>query len=533
MKSISVLENQSYPIPHRTFVNIKDVLINHNNQLLILKQYINKADQLLYQLFPEKQTTRQKRGIIDGAGTMIKFVTGNLDARDGQRYEDMISKLTHDSESQKNILLEQAQILNNTISTIRDISENQNLLKDNLNRILLNNAEIKQILTASSTYSVINQSIQSLQLFIDIWLELENALTFAQKQQLHLSLIDNNDLIQSLNQITESLNQLQNSNKKGLALPYPADYKNIHLYESIIITKIYQKDNTFTFIFEIPLIKPFSDYQLIELIPFPAYSINNGFQMIIPSYNTLLFNTDFSVPIEIDHCRQTSTERYFCSQNNHFSIPNSKLCETQLLSFHDNQTCQPYVFNLTSNKILQIDTATWLTSSPTNIILDIHCSQATIRKEIIGSNLIHLSPDCSILINHDEILFNMKSSSTKEITLKLPSIGKLHVHESRVINISKIDLSPINTQNLVRNQVKLSDQKEKLQNANSPIANSLNIGSFIIVCLLIIILICVVIYVYCKRNSLRAKLIQLLQKTQNEKIALENIPNSSLLQCKT
>ncbi|KAF5274145.1 hypothetical protein FQR65_LT04543 [Abscondita terminalis] len=459
IKSIELLENKHYPLGNRRNVQIQDIFINHNNQLLILKQYIKKADRLLNQLFPKIQIDRQKRSLIEGLGTVIKFITGNLSADDGRRYESIISKLKHETETHKNILLEQAQILNDTISTVHDLSENQKLLNNNLNKIFLDNVKIHRILTEASTYSVIDESIQSLQLFINVWTELEIALTFAQKQQLHLSLIDNNELIQSLTQISESLNKLQPYNNKNLDLPYPPNYENLHLYESIITTKIYQKDNIFTFIFEIPLVKPFLEYQLIKLIPFPAYTKNNKFQMIIPSYNTILYNKEFSVPIEFNNCQITSINHYFCSHDNHFNIPNSKLCETQLLSFHENQTCEPYIFELITDKILQIDTASWLVSSPSKTILDIKCKNNIERKDIRETNLIHLTPDCSVLINHNELLFAMKSSSTKEIELKLPSVGELQIYKSKIINVSKMDLTSTNTQDLVKTKIKLNEQR--------------------------------------------------------------------------
>lgn len=531
MKSITLLENRNYPSTDKRFEKLQDTLINHKNQLLILKQYINKADQLLNQLFPEIQINRPKRSLIEGLGNVIKFITGNLDAEDGRRYEKIISKLNQDLDTQKYILSEQAQILNETLSAVHDLSENQKLLNSNLNKILLSNAKLEETITEITTYSIIDQSIQSLQLFINIWIELENALTFAQKQQLHLSLIENDELIQSLNKITESLDQLQIIEHKNLALPYASNYKNLHLYESIITTKIYQKDKIFVFIFEIPLVKPFFEYQLLKLIPFPIYIDNDQFRMIIPSFNTILFHEDFSVPIESNGCQLTSANQYFCSSNNHFSIPNSKLCETQLLSFHDNQTCQPYIFDLATTKIAQVDSNTWLVSSPNRIILDIKCQVSTTKREIKGTVLIHLTSDCSVLINHEDILFNMKSSTTKEIGLSLHSIGKLQVPQTQKINVSKLDLTPINTHKLVKTRLRLTN-KQIVTSDNYQVTTKLSLSSLIIVSVFIIVLVCILAYIYLKRNSFKYKLTNLL-KTRIEAVPIQKEPDSILLQCQT
>lgn len=42
MKTISTLENQNFFIEHRQAKNTEDIIINHNNLLLIIKQYIRK-----------------------------------------------------------------------------------------------------------------------------------------------------------------------------------------------------------------------------------------------------------------------------------------------------------------------------------------------------------------------------------------------------------------------------------------------------------------------------------------------------------
>lgn len=531
VKTIATLENQYYPMSHRAFKDLKDILINHNNQLLIIRQFINKADQLLNQLFPEFQINRKKRGLADGLGTVVKFITGNLNAEDGERYEKLINKLSQTSDSHNNALIEQARILNDTLSTIKDLSDNQKFLNDNLNKIILENDEIKQLVATGPVKGIINESIQSLQLFIDIWLQLETALTFAQNQQLHMSLIDNNDLLLNLNEISNLLNNAPQHEGNPLTIPYPATLENLHLYESIITTKVYQKGKIFTFIFEVPLVSRYNTFQLTELIPFPIHMKDNQFRMIIPSYNTILFNTKNSVPIDINHCKATSVNEYFCLQKNHFEIPNHKLCETQLLAFIDNQTCTPYVFSLTSIKISQINPVTFLLSTPTKVTLDIKCTQQKYRQGIIGSKLINLTPDCSILVNHAEILFSMKTSSTKIIDLKLPNIGQLQIPESEHINITKIDLIPINTRNLINHQIELTNQQNKLNLINSPLSHSLSISSIVITIFIIVIILSTIVIIICKRNSFKEKLLKILRK---EKLR-ENVPIQldTLLQSKT
>lgn len=545
IKIIALLNNKSFNAVHNERTVCKNnactdkfteqdyTSFDYNNQLQILQNYLIEADKLLNQLFPD-QKLRSKRSLIDGLGSLIKFVTGNLDASDGQRFENQIEILTKSTNQQKTILLEQAQILNDTIQTFSDnlnrISENQRTLNQNLNKWILDtNLKMHSILGTLTTNTLLEQSIHTLQLFINVWSNLETSLTFAQNQQLHISLIDNTDLLNALNNISQNVIELQLHNQKSLSLPYPVNYQTLHLYESIIQLKIYQKYETLTFVFEIPLIKPSADYQYIQLIPFPAYNEHEYFQMTIPTYRNILFNTESSIPLESNHCRQL-LDHYFCQQSYHFSIPNEKLCETQLLAFTTNQTCQPYLFYLDNYKISQIDKSSWILSSPNKTIIDSKCPNSKIRKTITGSALIQITNDCSVIINQQDVLFTFDSYVIEKVDQI--SINKLQFSQTANIEkstISKIDLTPLNIHMLQENQFKLSKEKQMLMHNIEPsVSMHLSLISIILIIVFVLIIIsCVCIY-KCKRNSFIDKLQQLLNS--NKILETNNVNSNPLVQ---
>lgn len=501
------LENRSFFIEHRQAKDRNDVLISHNNFLLIISQYLDKADRLIKQIFPEI-SLRKKRGLIDGLGTVFKFLTGNLDASDGERYEKTILKLQNRNDIHNKILLEQTHILNDTLGAIQNLKNNQDLLNSNLNKIILQHDDLERHISAVSVRNVLNEAILSLQLFINVWTELENALTFAQNQQTHMSLLDNDELIANLNQISIYLGK---SSDKTLTIPYPANPENLHLYESIIISKAYQLNRRITFIFEIPLVHKDQLYQLTQLIPFPIYHKENQYRMIIPTYNTLLFNTIESIPIDMDHCKLVNLHAYFCYQKNHFKIPNDKLCETQLLSFSANQTCTPYLFELKDLKISQIDTSTWLITTPFKITIDIKCPDQNYRQDLSYSNIIHLTPDCTAMINHDTLLFYIKTTSTKTVDLRITNIDKLNFKLTSHINISKLDLIPINTQKLIADQLQIDKQQIMLDSVgNIDNHNIISIISVTITIIIILLIISFIVYIFCKRNSFKKRIMKFI-----------------------
>jgi hypothetical protein len=538
LNTIALLKNKHYLVPQRHFSHIKETTINYDNQLLLIQQYLDKTDQLIDQLFPEIHTTHKfKRAIFDGLGTLIKFITGNLNAEDGKRYDELINKLITSSDTQKTVLQEQTQILNDSInifsSNIKNLAKNQELLNENLNKVILNTEfEIDEILGTISTYTILDQSIQSLQLFISTCSDLEISLTFAQSQQIHLSLIDNNELLSALENISRNLQELQTTSKRTFELPYPINYGNLHLYESLIQIKIYQKNTSFTFIYEIPLIKPSLEYQYIQLIPFPAFN-EKYFQIIIPTYNNILFSTEFSIPIASDHCKEITNSHFFCLENNHFLIPNSKLCETQLLTFKDNQTCQPFIFYLHSTKIIKINHSTWILSSPNTTIIDIKCTNSLHRKIATGSILIHLTNDCSAMINQNELLTTFESTSVEEKQIQIASIGKLQITPSIKSEINKIDLTSIDLHHLVLDQQKLTKQKSTLENIDPINYKHISYSSLIIVLIILILLTCFIVYIYRKRILITHKLSKSIHENQSVNDNSGDFKSIPLVQCTT
>lgn len=52
-----------------------------------------------------------KRGLIDGLGTMIKSITGNLDANDARQINDQIVTIAEKQKTIENVLKENLQIM--------------------------------------------------------------------------------------------------------------------------------------------------------------------------------------------------------------------------------------------------------------------------------------------------------------------------------------------------------------------------------------------------------------------------------------
>ncbi|XP_044745345.1 uncharacterized protein LOC123307193 [Coccinella septempunctata] len=117
LEELNYLQNQ--------YLAVKDVLLNQpksifytelENEGNIFEYQFNVAIQKLDSLIPKG---RKKRGLVNGLGTIIKSITGNLDADDAVYYENALRNL---QDKQKEVITK----LNSDISLSGEIIENFN-----------------------------------------------------------------------------------------------------------------------------------------------------------------------------------------------------------------------------------------------------------------------------------------------------------------------------------------------------------------------------------------------------------------------
>lgn len=80
--------------------------------------------------------SRQKRGLINALGSVIKVITGNLDQQDPQNYDKAIATLTHNQKELKTLNNQQITLLKESINKFKNITQSlsQNQIKNFANR---------------------------------------------------------------------------------------------------------------------------------------------------------------------------------------------------------------------------------------------------------------------------------------------------------------------------------------------------------------------------------------------------------------
>nr|CAI5836624.1 unnamed protein product [Callosobruchus analis] len=115
---------------------------NYLNMLYFLER---KVDGKLNDIFPSTYETfpsfsiRIKRGLENGPGSIFKAITGNLNARDGERYESLISELQNNQNKVSEAINSQStlsvELIDNFNKTISQVTHNQLVLENKIKKL--------------------------------------------------------------------------------------------------------------------------------------------------------------------------------------------------------------------------------------------------------------------------------------------------------------------------------------------------------------------------------------------------------------
>lgn len=174
-----------------------------NNQSLPLYEphinYLKSKLGKVYEQLDTFQSSRVKRALIDGLGSVIKSISGNLDYTDALRYDGAI-KILQDNENKltselnehislgKQWMLENSKILDNIVSNQNKIGKAISLIENN--NVNMENEIIKYTHVAQHLL-LLGDNIEKLS---DELLKLENILAFIHASSMHHSVLDVNSL---------------------------------------------------------------------------------------------------------------------------------------------------------------------------------------------------------------------------------------------------------------------------------------------------------------------------------------------------
>lgn len=441
--------------------------------------------------------TRQKRGLINGLGSIIKSLTGNLDQSDAEKYDEIISNLNKNQNDLKSQIKNHVTILENVVNEFgkntETLSHNQLALEAKIYEIeqIIKNYDLTRIDTHN--YFLIHITFTQLasiyQMIYNQLDKIEVAISLAKLNTFHNSIVEPADLLNELNQISSKLSIGK--------LPVKPEIGNILLIEKIMEIKSYSKRNKIMFIIEIPVVEQ-ETYNYYHLFPLPVWR-NNKFNFIIPQSKFLIINGKNYMLLN-SQCKELYKNQFICQEDHLMEIQEqANPCEIELIKFTKNLTnCFPMQAEFHHLKVQHLEKNLWLIITPESEVIIQNCNSNIENQLIKGTFILEAQPNCFVKIKNIQIKTSTISSS-KFKNLELPKIkSDFKTSENpKLLNLDKVNLKEIN-------HLKTVIKSEKLLNNdhNHILRNKFNIWTiFNFVCLLIIVSVCFYVKLFKKRFS--------------------------------
>jgi len=220
------------------------------NYWKILSLTQERAETKLKEIIPHPQ--RYKRGLINGIGSIFKAITGNLDASDGERYENLIrelqlnqNKLASNIRKENSLSLNLLEKFNNTIDTVQ---HDEKLLETKLDQLGL--IVQKNTLRENTAFikDVLNQVINLYEIIDAILTDIEIEITFFKIENFHPSIFKPKDLYFELINVKKVID----TNR----MPLEVTLQNTILYEKLIKVESYIFNNIVNFLLRIQITSP-------------------------------------------------------------------------------------------------------------------------------------------------------------------------------------------------------------------------------------------------------------------------------------
>lgn len=428
------------------------------NSFNFIKNYEDKIVKQLSQINPKFEAVREKRGLVNGLGNIIKSLTGNLDDEDAQRYDRAINHLTNNQNKIKMILKEQISLLDKSTEDFKEIAKNlthnQRVLETRVSVIqgIVKNLQTKEIYSFqfSLIQTTLSQLITAFQIIYDILEKIETAITFSKLNVFHNSIVEPNELLKAIQTISTEIKE----NK----LPFQATLEHILKFEKILEIKSYVKKNQVVFIIEIPIVEG-KNYAYYHLYGLPTPS-NPNFKMIIPRSKYLILNEQ-KYAFSETKCKEVDQDEFICHETNSIFINNEMPCEIQILKFSKNiSNCYQIPLRLQSVKIQKLCNNGWIIISPTEVIGTQQCGPIKEHLPLKGTRLVEINSECELQVDNFQLRTQSTNPNFEEI--QIPNLKFDYNFNFTPMNFKPLDLDSINLENLNNIQSKLNLQNSKL-----------------------------------------------------------------------
>lgn len=417
---------------------------------------------------------RTKRAWFNIIGSAFKTIIGTLDEDDAEYYSEAIKNVADNSKHSIQLLNEQTQIVQSTITifneTISNINSNINIINRNFQKFKNYTTKLNETIWNIEISQNLENHIDLLNIILNDaekqYATLINSILFAKTNTLHPDVLLPSQLIDELKTSIQFL-------PTSLTYPVPLVLENVNDLYNLIKLTAFQQNNQLIFIIDIPLIttQPFNLYKLTPL-PMSHDTIHYVFIAPTSKYLSVSFDKLFYSSLDsLDSCHKSKT-KYVCNKNKILEPTGSNpICEVDiLLNFKVNSNCNTRIVSLESPMWTKLEEPnSWLYVSPKPKEITISCKNFNVVDLLInGTGLLNVIPNCKIYTGEVTFYSNRKYSSDVKFSLPryniLTDFNNETINKIGAVNIEKIPVNRLDLHDLNIASHKLKSLNEKTSN---------------------------------------------------------------------
>ena len=356
-------------------------------------------------LMLRSENLRTKRGLINGLGSVIKFITGNLDDNDAKRYDAILDELHKNQDNIISATNEQISltkdIIHNFKETIQLLISNDKKINEKINEIGSNLRnfvyEFRHVLFIKNVFDQLNSNLN---IVIQLLQDLENAITFAKLGIPHNSIIKRKEFNFILGNLFKDIPEDQ--------LLFPLS--NTSKYFETVYVKSYISKNRLVFVLSIPIVLPkiFNYYHLFSV---PVIQSGNNYKMLIPAQPYFVADAQSYMYVN-DLCDDVGGI-YFCKQNNLVREVPKADCVFEMLKLSNHyEECKLTNAFIENNIVTRIDESNYILVLVKHTKVQVKCGRNELQN-LIGTYFAKIPIECLLIIN-DVVYKNLGKQYTQE-----------------------------------------------------------------------------------------------------------------------
>lgn len=423
---------------------LDDIMPDLNNKTANL--YEPHIDYLKYKIeniFEQLQTfriNRTKRGLIDGLGSVIKSISGNLDYTDALRYDNILKTLQENEDKlvtelnshvslSKEWTTQYTKIINNLVESQNQI---RTLLTEITKKEIMTENDLIKYAHLAQVFLILGDNVDSISQELS---KLQDALALIKISSLHHSLLNSNSIKYMINRL-----ELLYSKPKIIDL-------DIREYYDILKIGSYYSDNKVVIVYRFPVVLQ-ETYDMYKLSIIP----NKNAQVLIPPHPFLAIHQTDSRYVETE-CPKTS-KWYLCEEQWNLKNQTTHDCVQQLLiAQQKTELCTPTYVSLERPALEKLDEAHYTMIFPNHTKTHLSCEEDHYRI-LQGSYLAIIPHNCFIETSDFRI-------SNSEDHIKGQPVKIMNLPQDKIIyhsELPSLKLNTINLDHLQASNLKISHQ---------------------------------------------------------------------------